>query len=298
MEERMLKGIWAPLTTPFNDQDEIDFDALVHNILRYEKSRLEGYLLLGSNGEPRSMLESERRKLLEFYASQPIEKNVMVGISVESMKQAKYAIHQVTDLGFNTCLVSPPSYFSKMADGEVIVDFYLQLAASSSIKIILYNCPGFLNNVAISPKLLHRFFGNPNIIGIKDSGSSGPFAFLSRANLDNPDFSILSGTANFLYPALHCGATGGVVSLANAIPDTCVELYDLFLKEEYSQARELHNRLQRINQEVSGIYGVAGVKAAMDICGYNGLNPRSPYRKLDENQRAKIRQILEKERMI
>jgi 4-hydroxy-2-oxoglutarate aldolase len=110
---------------------------------------------------------------------------------------------------------------------------------------------------------------------MKDSSPAGPARFL--AGLDpEEDFAVLAGSANTFYSSLHLGATGGVISSANFVPDACVELYRLFLQGQYDRARELSAGLSRLNQAVSGTWGVAGVKAAMDLVGLKGGRPRGP----------------------
>ena len=131
----------------------------------------------------------------------------------------------------------------------------------------------------------------PNIVGIKDSSAAGPGRFL--AELDpNDDFSVLAGGINFFYTSLHEGATGGVLSLANALPEACTELYDLFTQGIYDRARELSARLIRLNQPISGAWGVAGVKAAMDLVGFRGGRPREPLAPVPAEAVAQIRQAM------
>ena len=114
-----------------------------------------------------------------------------------------------------------------------------------------------------------------NIVGIKDASPTGPARFM--ADLDpEDDFSVLAGSVDFFYSSLHIGATGGVLSLANIVPNRCVELYDLFMQGNYERARELSNGLIRLNQVISGTWGVAGVKTAMDLIGLKGGRPREP----------------------
>ena len=100
---------------------------------------------------------------------------------------------------------------------------------------------------------------------------------------------MLAGSANFFYPSLHLGAAGGIISLANALPEQCCKLYQLFLEKAYDEARELHFRLQRLNGAVSGTYGVAGVKGAMDVTGFNGGEPRHPLMQITKADKEKIR---------
>ena len=54
------------------------------------------------------------------------------------------------------------------------------------------------------------------------------------------------------------------------------------------EAVELNNLLIELNRKVSGSYGVAGVKYAMDVAGFAGGNPRMPLPPLDAEAKRKI----------
>jgi 4-hydroxy-2-oxoglutarate aldolase len=126
---------------------------------------------------------------------------------------------------------------------------------------------------------------------MKDSSAAGPARFLAEINPDD-DFSVLAGSMSFFYSSLHIGAAGGVLSLANVVPDACVELYELFVRGLYERAREVSAGLIRLNQAISGAWGVAGVKAAMDLVGLKGGRPREPLMPAPAEAVAQIRQAL------
>ena len=127
---------------------------------------------------------------------------------------------------------------------------------------------------------------------MKDSSPEGPAKLLANLNPD-VDFHVLAGSANFFYPCLHLGVPGGIISLANALPESCCDLYRLFTQGKYDEARILHFRLSRLNQAVSGKWGVPGVKASMNIMGFKGGEPRNPLRAVTEEAAEEIkRQIV------
>jgi 4-hydroxy-2-oxoglutarate aldolase len=129
---------------------------------------------------------------------------------------------------------------------------------------------------------------------MKDSSPEGPVKLLSRLDPEE-DFHILAGSANFFYPSLHVGAPGGVISLTNALPDPCCELYRLFVQGEYDRARVLHSKLARLNQAVSGNWGVPGVKAAMNLTGFKGGQPRHPLKPVSDEAVEEIRRRITSE---
>ena len=56
--EKKLMGVFAPITTPFDENGEVAYDKLTDNMKFYGKSKLKGYLALGSNGENKSLTNS------------------------------------------------------------------------------------------------------------------------------------------------------------------------------------------------------------------------------------------------
>ena len=76
------------------------------------------------------------------------------------------------------------------------------------------------------------------------------------------------------------------------MPEVCSELYNLFVQGKFDQARELHFRISRLNQAISGSWGVAGVKAAMDIRGFKGGSPRHPLKEITKEGIEKIKQAM------
>ena len=52
--------------------------------------------------------------------------------------------------------------------------------------------------------------------------------------------------------------------------------------------------MRELSKNAAGKHGVAGVKAAMDLLGYHGDNPRLPLLPLDDERKATLKAIFEK----
>ena len=55
-----IQGILPPMLTPFLENGDVDYDAFVRNIERWNKDSLSGYLVLGSNSETAYLSEEEK----------------------------------------------------------------------------------------------------------------------------------------------------------------------------------------------------------------------------------------------
>jgi len=285
--QKKLSGVFAPVVTPFSS-DKLALDDLRFNLQRLNETDLAGYLALGSNGEFRSLTDKEQVRILEVFAEEKGEKVVMVGAGCESTKQTIEKSKLVCEMGFDYVSILTPCYFAKQIDGAVLKSYFERTADSIDIPVLLYNAPGFTGGIRIPVRTIVELSRHPNVAGMKDSSPEGPAKLLTCLD-PAEDFHVLAGSANFFYPCLHLGVPGGVISLANALPAPCCDLYRLFIQDKYDEAKALHFRLSRLNQAVSGAWGVAGVKAAMDIMGFKGGQPRHPLRAVTNEDMEKVR---------
>ena len=166
------------------------------------------------------------------------------------------------------------------------------MADASPITDMIYNDPGF-TGVNIAPDTVAILAAHDNIIGMKDtSGNIVQLAQLVRLTAGK-GFDVLAGSANHFLPALAVGAQGGILALANIAPDECVQIQRLFQEAKMEEARELHLRMLPVNQAITAQMGVPGLKAAMEMRGYFGGEPRQPLLPLSDSARETLRQILQ-----
>lgn len=290
-----LAGVFAPICTPFSVDENVDDHALRDNQARYAESGLQGYLALGSNGENRSLSESERLHVLDVIVRyKGSGQVVMAGATYDAQRETERFLVAAADLGADFGLVLSPGYFRKQMTDEVLFRYFSTLADTTPIPLLLYNAPGFCG-VTLGPDLVGRLAAHPNIVGMKDSAPSGIEQFLP---LQGPSFSVLAGSANFFFPAIMGGSTGGTVSLANSFPAVALQLF------EYGRSRdEIHGApyqewVGRVNKAISGSFGVSGVKASMDLVGFHGGMPRRPLLPLEPTQIASLRDFLSSEGLL
>jgi 4-hydroxy-2-oxoglutarate aldolase len=262
---------------------------------RYAASGVLGYLALGSNGENRSLTEEEKYAVLQcIVRHKGRDQVVMAGATYDAQRDTEYFLNQAAECGADFGLVLSPGYFRKLMTEDVLLRYFEGLADHSPIPLLLYNAPGFCG-VTLAPTLVGRLAAHPNIVGMKDSASSGIENFLP---FESRSFHVLAGSANFLFRAMMGGSIGGTVSLANSFPEVSLQLF------RYGQARDEANgvpfqeRLTRINQAISGPYGPSGVKAAMNLAGLHGGVPRRPLLPLTAGQVEQLRLLFVKEGLI
>jgi 4-hydroxy-2-oxoglutarate aldolase len=280
-----LCGVFAPISTPFAEDESLDLDALRYNLEIYAQTQLQGYMAIGSNGENKSLTESEKLRVLGTVVQHKgPDKVVMAGAAYDAQRDTEQFLKSAADLGADLGVLLPPSYFRAQMTDDVLYRYYSTVADASSIPILLYNAPKFCG-LTLSPELVGRLAPHPNIVGIKDSASSGVEAFIAHSR---DDFLVLAGSISFLFPAMLAGAVGGTVSLANSFPHIAVTLYQYGLARDKMKGADYQAWARQVNRAISGRYGVAGVKAAMELNGFVAGIPRRPLLPLSEAQRCEL----------
>jgi 4-hydroxy-2-oxoglutarate aldolase len=280
---RQLAGIFAPITTPF-DHEELSVDRLRENVQRYSATPLAGLFVLGSNGENKSLTEDEKLQVVEAVIDTARDDlALIVGSGFESTHQTIAFSKQCQALGADFVSLLMPSYYKKLLGNDAMIKYYSDVADALTIPVLVYNAPGY-TGVSLPAGVVEALSRHPNIAGMKDTSGD----FIRYLAIGTGEFHILAGSINSLFPALMLGASGGVVSLADIFPQACVELYEEVVQGNLDSARRHHRELLRLNHAISGSFGVAGVKHAMDLAGYFGGEPRLPLLPLTDAEKQRV----------
>jgi len=285
-----LSGVMPPITTPF-EHGKLASTKLKMNFQKWNQTGLSGYLVLGSNGEAVYLNEKEKIKVVEISReSIPTSKIMLVGTGMESTQETILFTNQMAKIGADCALVVTPSYFKGSMKPQILYDHFIAVAESSRIGILIYNVPQF-TGINLDPEVVAKLSEHSNILGIKDS--SGNIGQLSEIiNLSQKGFAVFVGSAPVFYPALCIGAVGGILAVANVVPQECVQIQNLFNKGKMNEARLLQNRLTHLAKAVTTKYGIGGLKMAMDLAGYFGGNPRLPLKRQGKEVDEEVKRLL------
>jgi len=287
-----LSGIFPPITTPFDSEGGLQLDQFKANLERWAEFGLGGLTVLGSNGE--SPFLSDEEKLLLVRESRPLigrNKAMIVGAGRESTRACVQFIRKIADLGADYALVGTPCYFKSAMTDDVLFGHFERIADSSPIPVLIYNVPQF-TGINTSAGLVERLSRHERIAGIKES--SGNLVLQGDIRRRTPeDFTLLVGSAATLLPSLIQGANGGVVAIGCPLPGLTVDLYDAFESGDWKRAAELQRLLTPLALAVTSQFGIPGLKAAMDLAGFRGGEPRAPLLPLGQTERSTLKSIFQ-----
>lgn len=290
-----VKGIFVPLVTPFDLATQMpDVGGIKDNIESLNQTPIRGYMPLGSNGEFFMLSEEESLSVLAAVREKAgADKLVFAGTGRESVYQTIEFTKKAEDIGVDAAFVLTPHYFPKQMTQECLAEYYEAVADASSIPIFLYHAPDYAAGVTLQAETVLRLAKHPKIAGMKDSSSTNAEVYINLFDKKS-DFIILSGTFGTFYDSVRQGALGGVLSCANYIPELSCRLFNL-IEEGSEEGKNLYKALSDLMKQTTALYGVGGVKVAMNLLEYRGGYTRSPLSYPDKEQIADMKKIFETE---
>jgi len=287
-----LEGTIPPLVTPFDEGGGLDLKAFEANLDSYAAEDLQGYLVLGSNGEAATLEEGEKLALVRSARPRVAKRLLLVGTGLESTSATATFTRKVADLGADAVLVLTPHYYRSQMTPEVLERYYRAVADSSPVPVLLYSVPSFTGLIFPAP-LAGRLADHPNIVGMKES--SGDLALLSRILATVPQrFRVACGSAPVAYPAYCLGARAAVIALACCAPRPAAALYRAVKEGNHARARTLQEAVTPLATAVTSTYGIPGLKAAMTLAGRRGGYPRPPLGPVGRGIEDELRGLLER----
>lgn len=278
------------MPTPFAD-GEVDLPAIGPNVRRWMAAGLGGVVVLGTNGEAALLDDDEGDRVIGAARPHvPSDRVLLAGVGRESTRATIAAAKRAASLGADAVLVRTPSFYKAHITAAALATHYTAIADASPVPILLYNYPAF-TGVALPADLIGRLAQHVNVVGIKETSTDGA-QFVDMAAVVPDRFTILAGSAPGAYTGLCAGARGAILAIACVLPELCLQLVALVRDGRHADALALQQRLTPIARVVTTGFGIAGLKAAMDLSGYRGGAPRAPLVPLAKDALDAIRTLL------
>jgi 4-hydroxy-2-oxoglutarate aldolase len=288
-----LHGIIPPIATPFDHNGDLYKIKVQHNVEKWNRTGLAGYVVCGSTGESVHLTTEEKLKLWDWVAEYAApDKILLAGTGMESVRETVALTNAAADRGYKAAMVRTPHYYKNLinrTDAQVL--YYGAVADQAKIPIFIYNWPQ-VTGVDIPVEAVVTLSHHPNMFAIKES-SGNLEKCIQMIKEVKPGFQVLTGSAPILAPSLAVGCAGAVLAFANAAPYATVSIWEAHRTREFAAAMDWQNRIIRAAQLVTVKYGVPGLKYAMDLNGYYGGPPRLPLTVITPEAKKEIEQAFD-----
>jgi 4-hydroxy-2-oxoglutarate aldolase len=283
-----LQGMFASAATPFDYTGAVYRAKVQHNFDKWRRTSLAGFLIGGLTGEGPLLEAHEKIEVLRLAMPMiPAGRTVILDVTCEGVQGALNLTKQAAEAGAQAVISLPPhQYRDMMSRPETQCMFYRALADESPVPVLIHNAP-HLTGVDLLPETLAKLAVHRNIHGVLDCGTPGGRIEQIRALADK-EFAVLEGTEGKVWESLKAGANGAVLAFGSAAPYATIAIWEAFRTREEEAGLDWQARIAHPSILVTDLYGVPGLKHAMDLNGYYGGPPRLPFSPIGTAARAEI----------
>ena len=297
MQVEGIRGLIAPILTPFNDDLSVATSLYVDHAKRLFDQGCAGIAPFGTTGEALSVGIDERIAAIRDLIDGGIDAARMIpGTGLSNVADTARLSRACLDMGCAGVLTLPPFYFKSVTEDGLYRHFEQLIATiGSDARIYLYHIPP-IAIVGVPPALAARLHADfpDQIVGIKDS--SGDWDN-TRALLDIDGMIVYPGSELPLLDALELGAPGCITATANINAGDIVRVLDLYERGDIAGAQALHEPVKRFRLLVQDYALIPAQKRLLAIATDDArwANVRPPLTAMSEEAGRELAIILKRE---
>jgi len=283
-----LKGIYAPIVTPFDTDENINYPVYEQLIEFLIGNRIAGFIPGGTTGEVYALSGSERLDTFHFIKEKVAGRALlMAGTNSGSTREVVQFSEMAEKMGYDALMVAVPPY-SRPSQRELLSHFR-DVADAVGIPIVLYNFPWRAGS-EIGYEVLDGLRDVPNVIGIKEA--SGEMARVYEMRLRYGDrYQIICGSDDQALDYFLWGSTAWIGGAASCLPRQHADVLEAALANDFAAARARMEVLMPFLRNIESGGYTQKVKYA---CGLQGIpvgNPRRPLLPLAEEERKEFERV-------
>jgi len=268
----MIKGSITALVTPFKG-GIIDEQAFQDFIEWQISSGTHGLVPCGTTGESATLSDEEHRHVISLCVEAANKRvPVIAGAGANETSVAVSYSQHAKDLGADAALVVTPYYNKPNQEG--VYQHFKAINDQVDIPIVVYNVPS-RSVVDITNATMGRLSTLSNVIGCKDA--TGDVSRVTELiDLCGPDFIQLSGDDPTTLGHSVLGGSGAISVGSNIAPHQYAEFHKACLRQDYIEARKIHETLDRLHKDLFLDPSPAPTKYGLSLMGKMTPDVRLP----------------------
>lgn len=284
------QGVYPALLTPFDENEEIDFDLYKLNLEAQIQAGVDGIIIGGSLGETSTLLGEEKKALLLYSkAIVPADMPVIVNIAEQSTKVAVALAQEAEQNGADGLMLLPPMRYK--ADDRETVAFFKAVAHNTSLPILLYNNPVDYK-IEITLNMFEQLLDVENIQAVKES-TRNTMNVTRMLNRFGDRYKILTGVDPIALESLLLGAQGWVAGLVDAFPRETVAIYRLAKAGRIEEALAINRWFLPLCELDIHPKLVQYIKLAAKATGIGSEYVRAPRLLLEGEEKIAVQKVID-----
>jgi N-acetylneuraminate lyase len=283
-----LHGVIPALVTPLDGDERFAARPMEQLLERVYSAGSDGVYVCGQTGEG-LLLSKETRKQAAEVAIQntPQGKQAIVHVGAASTAEAVELSRHAARVGAHAVSSLPPSNTFGFVEVRA---YYEAIAAASDLPVLVYYFPEVSRSVSTLEEI-ESLCSIPNVVGLKFTD----FDFYRLSLISRAGHVIFSGRDEAFACGVLMGASGGIGSFYNLVPELFVHIWQAGLAGEFATARRVQDRINDLIRVVLKFPMLPAIKTLLTWSGIEcgpAVAPRRPLTEQEERQlRAEVTAI-------
>lgn len=278
-----------PIVIPFGENDQIDHDALSRNMERWLRTPATSFLVGSQTGEEWYLSEDEKLAAVRTVRDTLGERHVLLGgIDCPSVTETLRRADAFAEAGAKMVRIRFPR-------GESTVESYFrQVLARCPVPVLLMHQPepvsfGLAGRPAASPEVLAAIANMDNVFGYV---TDHDLRFEARVrDLVSPQKRFWICNGSIILQGTLIGCNGTTTAFSNIWPEALHQLLKLGMEGRFAEAMPLQKHIQNIDA-IMLPWLAAGVKASLQLLGFEGMRPRNPTAPMPAEEVSKLEKAM------
>jgi dihydrodipicolinate synthase len=287
-----IGGVYPALITPFTKRDEVDEEGLRRLVEFMIEGGVTGIVPCGTTGESATLSHEEHKKVIDVVVDCSTVP-VIAGTGSNNTQEAVEFTRYAEDAGAAGSLLITPYYNKPNVKG--LKEHFARIGDAVDIPLILYNIPSRTGQNISAATQIELAAEVGNLKGVKEA--SGDLkqvgTIIQMAKEQGLDFTVVAGDDFLTLPIMSLGGKGVISVVANIAPKEMSEMVGAMLKGEVEKAREINIKLYPLFEAMFLETNPIPVKKAAEMIGLASGDVRLPLGALSEDNKEKLRKVLE-----
>lgn len=256
----IYKGIFTALNAIYDENDNINTDAIKKLVKKYVEIGVNGVYACGSTGEGFLLSTEERKQVTKAVVEAADGKiAVIVHVGAASTKEACELAKYAEEVGADAVSAVPSVYY-RLSEAS-IEKHWDTIMEATDLPFFIYNIPQ-LTGYDLSYSLFEKMANKEKVVGIKNSSESTCQIERFR-RIAGPDFIIFNGPDEQFLAGRLMGATAGIGGTYGSMPELYLALEKLINEKKIDEAKALQAKINDCIFELCSFPSLYGASKAV-----------------------------------
>jgi N-acetylneuraminate lyase len=280
-----LRGVIPALVTPLDAQERFAARPMEQLLERMYAAGCDGVYVCGQTGEGLLLRTEDRKQATEVAVrNSPQGKQVIVHVGAGRTAEAVELAGHAARAGAHAISSLPPSNAFTFAEVRA---YYEAIAAAANLPVLVYYFPEFSRSVSTLDEI-YSLCSIPNVVGLKFTD----FDFYRLSLISRAGHVIFSGRDEAFACGVLMGASGGIGSFYNLIPELFVDVWRSGCAGDYAGARATQDKINDLIKAVLQFPMLPAIKTMLKWSGIDCGPAVSPRRALTADEEHRLHELM------